>query len=149
MAPQRPVITTTLPSTQHTFRRPQRLLVVHTMAHIPDLGRTITFLVKSTHHQLSIVTLTIHILLSLTVINISHLSWNIVRSTNTHRLSLSNGTITSSSPPIQHSVLWHPPTNQYHAVTHNLCPHQWPLTLASIRYHEICHNPNIQWTLHG
>ena len=82
---QRLTITTSLPSSLIHSKRPQRQHMMRTMFHTPDLGTMITFPTELMQHQVTILTLATHILLSILVINAPHMVWNIVRHPQTQQ----------------------------------------------------------------
>ena len=83
VAPQHLTITTSLPSSLIHSKRPRRQHTMRTTFHTPHLGTFLTFPAKYVQHQMTILTLTTHMLLSILVINTPHMVWNIVRSLQT------------------------------------------------------------------
>ena len=66
---QRLTITTSLPTSLLFSKRPRRHRMMRTTSHTPDLGETITFPADSVQHQMTILTLVTHMLLSIPVLH--------------------------------------------------------------------------------
>ena len=84
VAPQHLTITTSLPSSLIPSKRPQRQRMTCTTSHTPHFGIILTFLTDSVQHQMTILTLAAHIILSILVLYAQRLCWNIVRCPHTH-----------------------------------------------------------------
>ena len=123
-------LTTTLPSKTSVPGRAQRRPMLRTESHAPDRITTLTFPASTSQHQLSIMTLVTHMLLSVPILN-TRQSWNIVRDNEAHEqtLQLIIATITLRSyhkiwssiahvpaPLPQATTLDHTPTTQRHNV---------------------------------
>ena len=87
-------LTTVLPSKASVPGGPHRRPMIRIESHTPDCITTLTFPTTSTQHQLSIMTLVTHILLSVPIITVIQ-SWNI--ETQQHTLQLILATITLRS----------------------------------------------------
>ena len=61
---------------------------MRTTSHTPTLGETISFPAKSVQHQITILTLVTHMLLSAPNLNTTILSWGAVRQPTTHHQTL-------------------------------------------------------------
>ena len=97
-------IYTNLSRNQFTFKRPQRERVIHTMSHTPDLSRTITFPAESIQHQMTMLILAPYMLLLIQVFNTSHISWNIIMYTTTHRQNY--GLILETFALTRYHLIW-------------------------------------------
>ena len=76
-------ITTSMPSPIHTKRRP----MIRTVTYAPDLIMMLTFPAEFTQHQLSIVTLATHLILSAPIL-ITRASWDTIRQDDSHQHTL-------------------------------------------------------------
>ena len=88
MTTHRLMITTSLPTTRSISNRLRRQPIMCTTIHASDIETKLTFLADSTHHQLSIMTLTTHIFLSIPIIHQKQRSWNTIRYTDIHQQTL-------------------------------------------------------------
>ena len=62
--------------------------MMHTTSHTPILGETISFPTKSVQHQMTILTLVTHMLLSAPNLDATKLSWRAVRQPTTHHQTI-------------------------------------------------------------
>ena len=81
-------ITTRLPETGLGSAQPRRLPMIRTTAHTPDKVTPYTFPADSLHHQLSIITLVTHLLLSIPCLKQTEHVWNTVRTIGSHQYTL-------------------------------------------------------------
>jgi len=88
LSAQRLTITTSLPSSTPSTKRPRRHRMMRTTSHTPLLGETITFPANSVQHQMTILTLVTHMLLSTPTLNTRLVSWGPVRHPNAHLQTL-------------------------------------------------------------
>lgn len=97
-------LTTSMPSVTHPRRRP----MTRTESHAPDLVTTLTFPANNPQHQISIMILATHLLLTAPVITQAVQSWNIIRQGGTHHqtMQLILATVTLKR---YHKVYYHSP----------------------------------------
>ena len=69
-------------------KRPKRHHVMRTTSHAPEIGTVLTFPADSVQHQMTILTLATHLLLSIPVIYAPHMAWKIIRQPHTHLRTL-------------------------------------------------------------
>ena len=90
--------------------------MMRTTSHTPTLGETITIPTDSVQHQMTILTLVIHILLSVPMLCLTLLSWRPVRQPTAHQQTMGIIPTTlvlkryhpiwfTSGPPLLHTVL--------------------------------------------
>ena len=105
---------------------------MNTTSHTSDMGCTIHFPVDSIQHQMTILTLVTDILLSIPVIYMPHLSWNIVRQPNTHQQTI-------------HIILATIALKRYHTIwfTPSPLPSPVPPIAQVIPYHESSSQPRL------
>ena len=72
------ITTTSLPSTRTGFDRPSRWSILWTTSHVPDLVTTLTFPAATVQYQLSIMTLATQMLLSISILNPTQISWTTI-----------------------------------------------------------------------
>ena len=112
---QRLTITTSLFISLITSKRPRRYRMMYNTSHTPNLGETITFPTDSEQHQMTILILVTHMLLSIPVLPSPVLSWRTVRNPTSHRQTIniilatlpSSGTIPYGSYPTPFRHLVH------------------------------------------
>ena len=112
---QRLTITTSLFIRLITSKRPRRYRMMHTTSHTPNLGETIIFPADSVQHQMTILILVTHMLLSIPVLPSPVLSWRTVRNPTSHHQTIniilatlpSSGTIPYGSHPVPFRHLVH------------------------------------------
>ena len=117
---RRLMITTTLHCKISLSGRPHRRLMMSTESHAPDRVTTLTFPATSVTHQLSIMTLVAHLLLSVPNIN-ARQSWNVVRNSETHEHTMQLILVTVT-------------LKRYHKVSSSL--HGQPVSLPSTLPHD-------------
>ena len=61
---------------------------MRTTSHAPEIGTVLTFPAESVQHQMTILTLATHLLLSIQVIYAPHMAWKIIRQPHTHLRTL-------------------------------------------------------------
>ena len=88
LSSQQLTTTTSLPSSLPSTKRPRQHLMMRTTSHTPNLGETITFPAESVQHQMTILTLVTHMLLSARTLNTRLISWGPVRQPNAHQQTL-------------------------------------------------------------
>ena len=76
--------------------------MMRTTTHVPDLVTIITFSAGFTQHQLSIMTLATHIILSVPIIK-QNLSWDIIRQDDSHQYTIQ--LILASNDTIKYGIL--------------------------------------------
>ena len=88
LSTQRLTITTKLPIPIRSNKRPRRHCMMRTTSHTPTLSKTITFPTKSVQHQMTILTLVAHMLLSAPNLDTTKLSWKAVRQPTTYQQTI-------------------------------------------------------------
>ena len=88
LSAQRLTITTSLPSSLPSTKRPRRYRMMRTTSHSPNWGETITFPADSVQYQMTILTLVTHMLLSVSLLRLTLLSWRPVRQPTAHQQTL-------------------------------------------------------------
>ena len=84
VAPQHLAITTSLPSSFISSKRPKRHHMKRTLSHAPEIDTVLIFPADSVQHQMTSLTLATHMLLSIPVIYAPHMEWKIIRQPHTH-----------------------------------------------------------------
>ena len=77
-------ITTNLPSSLRLSKRPKPHHMMLTTSHTPDIGTVLTFPADSVQHQITILTLATHMILSIPEIYAPHMVWKIIRQPHPH-----------------------------------------------------------------
>ena len=88
LSAQRLTITTSLPIPIRSNKRPRRHRMMRTTSHTPNYGETISFPATSVQHQMTILTLVTHMLLSAPNLDATTLSRKVVRKPTTHQQTL-------------------------------------------------------------
>ena len=101
LSSQQLTVTTSLPNSPPSTKRPQRHLMMCTTSH---MGETITFPTDSVPHQITILTLVTHMLFSAPTLNTRLLSWGPVRQPNAHQQTL--GIILATLPLKRYHPIW-------------------------------------------
>ena len=126
LSAQRLTITTSLPSPIRSNKRPRRHHMMRTISHTPARGETISFPVKSVQHQMTILTLVTHMLLSAPNLDVPKLSWKAVRQPTTHHQTL--GIIMATLALQRYHPIWFTSGPQ---LLHADSPHLAPAAIPS------------------
>ena len=121
------IVTTSILCSRSRTSNERRHPMLHTTADVPNLVTTLTFPAGSYQHQQSILTLTIHLLLTVPII-ISRQSWNTLREKDSHRLTLQLILVTITLK--RHHLVWSTVVNDSPAIQPT---HQQPVVYISHR----------------